>query len=303
MKKHILMVIVITFVLVLLVINLGKRAIATALTFVNNIRCPLPACTVPTDMTLVVQTFPSDLILNKHSILFYKSSMNFLNTLLIAARTDVAPVIPRGMTVISIVNLANALDFAVIAKASGTTRYVIAIRGTQNITDSMIDARTGQVFTTGTPFATSNPSSMCHRGFLARASTTLSMLKIPVDASELLVCGHSLGAAVALLVGVSIRKHFKGQKMRIVLSGCPRVGNYAFKEDVEKDLEIYRFENRADIIPTLPLSVEPNSVEPTKPFIYTHCGGVAVYESNWSSLLNNHAIGNYLTFLREWTPF
>ena len=71
--------------------------------------------------------------------------------------------------------------------------------------------------------------------------------------SSVTVVGHSLGAALALLDGISLSLHLLANvKVRVIGYGMPRVGNQAFAIWVDSHLDVTHINNREDPIPIVP---------------------------------------------------
>ncbi|KAH9055746.1 Alpha/Beta hydrolase protein [Lactarius vividus] len=74
-------------------------------------------------------------------------------------------------------------------------------------------------------------------------------------ASSVIVVGHSLGAALSLLDGLSFRSHLNATvNVRVIGYGMPRVGNKAFADWVDSQLggQVTHINNRRDPVPILP---------------------------------------------------
>lgn len=102
-----------------------------------------------------------------------------------------------------------------------------------------------------------------HRGFIQALENLLEQLDTDLDAlfrekqRRLIICGHSLGGALATLYG--LHQHDKSPEIYTI--GCPRVGGISFAKNAEKRINVYRILNDNDLIPKLP----------TPPF-YKHIG-------------------------------
>ena len=75
------------------------------------------------------------------------------------------------------------------------------------------------------------------------------------NASSVVVTGHSLGAAVALLDSVYLRLHLPANtSVRMIGYGMPRVGNSVFANYVDATLggNVTHINNKKDLVPTLP---------------------------------------------------
>jgi len=142
-----------------------------------------------------------------------------------------------------------------------------------------------------------------HQGFLEaytnfREDLLNTVEKIDPDKSKtIIVCGHSLGAAISSIIGADIVN--KGHTSVVYNFASPRVGNQAFCDSVTKmGLRIFRVVNTADVVPTLPLSVSPNFKHTNQPYYYIHCGTMKSFADNRKSVLNNHLIGVYMKALK-----
>ena len=118
----------------------------------------------------------------------------------------------------------------------------------------------------------------------------------------IIITGHSLGAAVATLCGLDIIKLGCCNNTIVYNFASPRVGDNIFANLVDTNLTLYRFVNTCDFIPTLPPSVCPNFDNPENPYMYEHCGKIIQFTSNWKSIVNNHLLNAYITFLDLKTP-
>ena len=140
-----------------------------------------------------------------------------------------------------------------------------------------------------------------HAGFLEVYQNLRSDLiqKIQeIKPEQIIVSGHSLGAAVSTICGLDIIRMDCCKNTIVYNFASPRVGDKYFADLVKtNDLTVYRIVNTADTIPTLPPSVSPNFNNPSNPWLYSHCGTEIPFTYNMKSVLNNHLIANYLHFL------
>lgn len=129
---------------------------------------------------------------------------------------------------------------------------VLAVRGTQSdkLMDLLQDARALMV-----PLqpADGMGQGKVHDGFLAGARSVgydmLAWLRsLPLPPARLLVCGHSLGAAIATLLALPLGAD------QLVTIGSPRVGNQAFADGLraKAGLTIDRLVDSADIVTMVP---------------------------------------------------
>ncbi|WP_196210305.1 lipase family protein [Citrobacter sp. Res13-Sevr-PEB04-36] len=127
---------------------------------------------------------------------------------------------------------------------------VLAFRGTQ--IDRYQDFMTNiQVSLTPIPKAMSR--GQAHAGFLKSAQAMLPPVrywlnKMTAKRTRLVVCGHSLGGAIANLLGAYIRPD------SLITFGCPRVGDDEFGDFLlnQAHLQITRVVNCCDGVPTVP---------------------------------------------------
>ncbi len=141
---------------------------------------------------------------------------------------------------------------------------------------------------------------MVHKGFndffsviKEQVTPTISKYK----SKEIIVAGHSLGAALSVLFGLELKRN--GFNTHVYNFGSPRIGNLKFKKLVDNtEIPIWRHVNTEDVIPTLPLPVTPDLEEPSYPFVYTHCGTVINFSANWGSLINNHVAPVYIDYFK-----
>jgi predicted lipase len=73
------------------------------------------------------------------------------------------------------------------------------------------------------------------------------------EATDIIVCGHSLGGAVATLYAYSIKKHYPHYYVRSTTIGSPRVGNKTFKENYDKsEIDTLRIVHNNDLVTHTP---------------------------------------------------
>ncbi|KAF9227109.1 alpha/beta-hydrolase [Gyrodon lividus] len=100
-----------------------------------------------------------------------------------------------------------------------------------------------------------------HIGFLVAyqsiARTLLVKLEHQLQAHPsytIIVCGHSLGGAIASIASIAINHTFPGRPINVYTSGQPRTGNAAFAELVEGAIgveNVYRCVHLIDGVPTM----------------------------------------------------
>ncbi|KAK9460412.1 Alpha/Beta hydrolase protein [Lipomyces oligophaga] len=142
----------------------------------------------------------------------------------------------------------------------GFERILLVFRGTQTFTNWLTNIDTLQI-----PYkSTSMPCPGCtvHRGFYTSyvdtkdyITPTLKDLIKKYPEYSLLVTGHSLGGAIAVLAGADLLG--MGYKPEITTFGQPRVGNSRFADFFDflvlsSDIVRYRVTHKSDPVPQVP---------------------------------------------------
>ncbi|CAI3787340.1 hypothetical protein AHFPHNDE_00998 [Pseudomonas sp. MM227] len=131
---------------------------------------------------------------------------------------------------------------------------LISVRGTnEKLADGLRDADALQVpFTQGV----GNDKAKVHRGFYDAAlkvyDLTINYLEKFYTGQKLIICGHSLGGAITLLLSEMLRRR-AGYDYNIVLYtyGSPRAADATFVKGAA-DLVHYRMVNHNDPVPSVP---------------------------------------------------
>lgn len=126
---------------------------------------------------------------------------------------------------------------------------LVAVRGTSELmADGLRDADASQV-----PFE--DTESKVHRGFYESAQKAYDFMVKYLDkfysGQKLLICGHSLGGAVALILSEMLRRRTEGYTLQLYTYGAPRAGDSKFVEGA-KDLVHHRIVNHNDPVPSVP---------------------------------------------------
>jgi len=138
---------------------------------------------------------------------------------------------------------------------------LITIRGTASWTDAFRDTDAAQV-----PFKvgelkegekdTREGEGKAHRGFYNAYLSIHNFVQVYLDrfysGQKVMICGHSLGGAIALLLAEAIRRD-TAQKYDVLLYtyGAPRAGDSAFVTGASK-LVHHRIVNNNDPVPSVP---------------------------------------------------
>lgn len=125
---------------------------------------------------------------------------------------------------------------------------LIAVRGTQQFADGLRDADALQV-----PFE--EGAGQVHQGFYRAAKHAATFVTSYLDrfyaGQKLLICGHSLGGAVALLLCEMLRRRHESYSLQLYTYGAPRAADSTFIKNAEP-LVHYRMVNHNDPVPSLP---------------------------------------------------
>jgi pimeloyl-ACP methyl ester carboxylesterase len=127
-------------------------------------------------------------------------------------------------------------------RESDCTVYVV-FRGTESWRDAVADA---SVYKRPLPFMQETaPGARVHGGFLGQYEAVLGSVDEYLGRHRgrrrVVVTGHSLGAAIAVLCAARLKDERRGENVRCVAFGCPRVGNSAFARRAEEIVDIERY--------------------------------------------------------------
>lgn len=200
---------------------------------------------------------------------------------------------PPGTSLLRTLHVFGEPSFGAVIQNHKDQTYWILLRGSKFYRDWLADARQHQE-----PY---DCGGRVHAGFLTVLKTirfaTLQSLPEASRTCRVLVTGHSLGAAVATLLALFLKKERPLADVSLMTSACPRVGDEAFCELMDARVPSHvTLRNDADLVPTIPSAVTVNFRNPYKPFLYSRCGAVMLFNSNWKSVSNNHQISVYLAF-------
>lgn len=98
------------------------------------------------------------------------------------------------------------------------------------------------------------PSIQIEQGFKTVYMALRDSLDWPANPKRLLITGHSLGAALALLCGVDLQD--RGMHPELYTFAGPRVGGRMFRDYFDRHVpECYRIVNQWDLVPHAPLEI------------------------------------------------
>lgn len=186
---------------------------------------------------------------------------------------------------------------AVCVSADGTSALVV-IRGTMTASDLLADVKFNAVPIPGQDGCTA------HSGIWKLYADALQSQvagALPETVTDVFICGHSLGGALAHLVGFGLlsANNNGGQSRRrrvgIVAVAPPRVLNPVAAALSQKNAAfVNTMINLADPVPTLPFTFMPRKTsDGLPPSNYVHVGEIAVIHKPTTDLISCHLLPAY----------
>jgi hypothetical protein len=134
-----------------------------------------------------------------------------------------------------------------------------------------------------------------HAGFYASAVVALTRCALVAAQGPYAICGHSLGAALALLIGSLLSQDdFNGRSLAPVKIGAfapPRVGDAAFVK-VATSMPFCAYRYNVDPVPQVPLTITP--AFPYMPVSMTALPGPSIPLFDIKRRVECHHIENYV---------
>jgi hypothetical protein len=188
--------------------------------------------------------------------------------------------------------LSESSIFGLVAWNANENTAMVAIRGTKTIWEWIADIDAAPV-----PYIPCPEAGLVHMGFQLvyehiRGSVTTILKSKCAGAKRILVTGHSLGAAVAVLCGFDIAKNMKlGPTPELNTFAGPRAGAPDFSASFNALIpECTRVVNFMDVVPQVPL-----------PPLYEHVGTELLVHGGFRPLdvTYAHHLTTYLNGLQE----
>ncbi|KAL4246808.1 AB hydrolase superfamily protein [Abortiporus biennis] len=150
-----------------------------------------------------------------------------------------------------------------IAKDPASQTVVVAHQGTdpESLISISNDVEIAQVKLNSTRFPSTASGVLVHDGFQATQGRTADLVLSTVQSAlsstgfkRVLVTGHSLGAAIALLDATMLKMHLPSDtQIDSVVFGLPRTGNQAFANMIDAMFPAFtHVTNQNDPVPTVP---------------------------------------------------
>ncbi|MFM7426826.1 MAG: lipase family protein [Elainella sp.] len=171
------------------------------------------------------------------------------------------------------------------------THHIIALRGTQTEFEWLGNISSRQV-----NFRNREPQyGRVHRGFQTSQEQIITQVRRTIPqldpALPLIITGHSLGGAVAMLTAadLALDNSFPARQIRVYTYGSPRVGDSTFAGTYSRLIgQTYRVVNLADTVPMTPPSAFRGD-------LFQHVGQEWAYLTQLGDTGINHAIETYQT--------
>ena len=189
--------------------------------------------------------------------------------------------------------------FGFVARNLTTTNVFVTFRGTESVFDWLADLSIPQI---------PHPWGLVEKGFdfiyrQCTGSVQAAVGRAP--GAQILVTGHSLGAALAVLASADLA--INGIVPRMYSFAGPRVGNPSFAGQFNQKVPVHwRIVNTEDIVTTVPLATgridAPGSVEVSAIGLilarisgleYQHVGDSVPFTVQRGSIVGNHDMGMY----------
>lgn len=180
-------------------------------------------------------------------------------------------------------------------------RIIIAFRGTSSTTDWISDAIARQ-----RKYKCVKETGLTHVGisdiYYSAREQILSSLRRLSKKKALIITGHSLGGALAVLCAIDVVGNSEFSSPTLYTYGAPRVGNPVFAKAFTSAVDqCYRINNRFDIVPHLPPHIYklPRS---DKTYHYMHVREDIPLHFQNGSVASNHVISSYFKELAKKNP-
>ncbi|CAG5110591.1 Oidioi.mRNA.OKI2018_I69.chr2.g4976.t1.cds [Oikopleura dioica] len=129
-----------------------------------------------------------------------------------------------------------------VDNVEGKTYAIVTVCGTFELQDVWQDIKISQVQFEETEARAHSGFYECFQALKPGVESFLDKTVAEKTVDEILIVGHSLGGAVASLLGASLAPKYEGENFRVVSVGAPKIGNKAlqdlFKERVKKHVRV-----------------------------------------------------------------
>lgn len=188
--------------------------------------------------------------------------------------------------------------------SSGAGPVVVALRGTETLADAMCDVLIPLVNINDVrkPLVDFGlPEVRVHLGFkeaflCLKANGLLDEIKLCAN-EHVMITGHSLGGALATLVGLELALTTP-LSVSVITWGSPMVGDAQFKRlsDSQPNLRITRVENETDLVTLMPAALGACGFEDCKGYVHVGETRVLNPSANAADMVTNY-IDSFVTKL------
>lgn len=257
---------------------------------VNEAETNLGFCSV--GQTLCEWTPNNGLVYSGFSSIFSKNTSLILLDLIGRMEYETLnPTTPTNFQLIEVLKVQDSLNFVGIWMSNDT--MFIVCRGTKTAFEWSQDFEFEQIGFLDLP------GVLVHQGF----KNIFNEFQLPIQSiidtknpTNIYFTGHSLGAAIATLLGVYAKN--KSIPFIVYAFASPLVGNQEFAEQANSI--VLRISNRDDLVTNIPLPVMINTTTSEHiPWIYARSGIDYSFATNWQSWTNNHFIPIYIQCLES----
>lgn len=145
-------------------------------------------------------------------------------------------------------------DTECFVRSIGDT-FIIAFRGTDSYKNWINNFCLAKKVV---PYGNEDSEIRIHCGFLKNYKSVRNKIHklIPDKNCRIIVTGHSMGAALAVLCAVDIQYNHPSKDIEAYIFGCPRVGNAAFRKSYDaRGFKTLRFCCGNDIVTKVPPAI------------------------------------------------
>jgi hypothetical protein len=225
---------------------------------------------------------------NSDTALYLKDSMaRYMNYVIGDAPTYVTRPSQNILSIISVG--ANSDIVSIVIEDIVAKSIVILFKGSTTAMDWEDDFHTNQEALRPTAFPGVKIDSGFQKSYFQSRNSIIDCIKRSSNCSAVYLMGHSLGGAVATICSADLRDNAQEfglsdpASIYTVTLASPRQGNDGFMRHVE-DMQIYQLRNTADIIPCLPLAVQPSLYGAAKSDKFCHAGkGLLFFNPSYST--------------------
>ena len=143
-----------------------------------------------------------------------------------------------------------------ITRSEKTKRICVVFRGSDSLIDWYYDLNVRKQHIKDNIYVHKGFYNQLHinNNYEKIQTVVLKLLEQYPD-HELVATGHSLGGALSTLFGYMITEKLKTSVIKVVSFASPRVGNYYFKTDFDKKINLlhYRITNNRDLVTAAPM--------------------------------------------------